>query len=369
MSDSTGGIIAPAAGEILRECQVCDAAPPVPLSLCGGCRVVHYCCRNHQVEDRPTHKSVCKDISTARADVDAVKQKLLDQDPSIFTAGPQNKLYGRLSTDPKEDGKHYIRVLTSYAEAILKAGTQQAVKEALAIYHDLLRLDREVGLHGAGNAIPALLIRLDRDQEAYDVCVWFQKKRLADNKDWLTNMETPILDIHGANIFEDLEFDNWLKNWSDDKAVRSNIPRSACVLLILARLWFGFKMIVDVKDKNPAFTTAEVFKKTREVFPIDIVERHPEWLEDDAAKAKLIQGTLLGATSLAGALGVYNDKYFKLLENPHLRGSRQPTAPNPKSEDEAFWAFDQTYKAWEETPKALDLIMGWTKHVGVRTEL
>lgn len=39
MSENAQGIIAPAAGEIQRECQVCDATAPKPLSLCAACRV------------------------------------------------------------------------------------------------------------------------------------------------------------------------------------------------------------------------------------------------------------------------------------------------------------------------------------------
>jgi hypothetical protein len=361
MSGSTEGIISPATGEILKECQVCDAAPPVPLSLCGGCRVVYYCCRKHQVEDRPTHKSVCKDISTAKQALDDTKANLIAWGgENILTPSYDNGSYGRFLHGGEKTCSEYIRAMDKYATALISAGTQQGLVDALAMYQEMLRLDRGGGIN-ADKVIPGLLIQLDRDQEAYDFCAWFQNNIGSDG--WAyKDMTKPMLDLQGADPTKDLEL------WSREGAINKNIERTSCVVLILARLYFGFRMAAEVQGKNSKFTTNEVFKQTRETFPIDILERHPEWLADDDAKGKFISSILLPAMSIYNGIEQYNSLYWKLLAEPSERDKHKGpiSRAEPGSADEARLAFERTYAAWDATPGALKLIMGWAKEASLR---
>ncbi|KAK0623907.1 hypothetical protein B0T14DRAFT_191091 [Immersiella caudata] len=367
MSSSTEGIIAPKAGEILTECQVCDAAPPVPLSLCGGCRVVYYCCRNHQLEDRPAHKEACKEIVAAKAEVEKAKRELLGQNPDIFTPGPQNRFYGVFCSSGTGPTQDYIRTLTLCSKALLLVKTQQAVVNALAINREMLRLERRgigAAVH-ADQAIAPLLIRLDRDQEAYDFCAWWQSIPERENADWLTSdKERPMLDLHGADPLENMS------QWFGEEAVSKNLIRASSVLLILARLFFGFRMALEIQKRSPTLTTAEVLKKTAEVFPIDILQRHPEWLDVAENREKLVKEIVIGANIIASSIGQYNKWYFFFLENPHEKSKRARKSiirqSTPGSPEEAEDAFDLTHDAWLATPGALDLVMGWAKSSGLR---
>ncbi|KAK4450456.1 hypothetical protein QBC34DRAFT_437287 [Podospora aff. communis PSN243] len=367
MSSSVEGIIAPAAGEVLMECQVCDAAAPVPLSLCGGCRVVYYCCRDHQLEDRPAHKDACKEIVAAKAEVEEKKRALLSWNSEALTPGPQNKYYGVFFACGASTTQDYIRALFRLAPALLKAKTQRAVVESLEVYREMLQLDRQgvgMGIH-ADQVIAPLLLRLDRDQEAYDFCAWWQALPKREKTSWLVkDTQRPMLDLQGANPIENT------KQWYGDqgnKAVRENIIRASSVVLILARLYFGLRMALGIQEKNPTWTSAEVFEKTAEVFPIDILKRHPEWFDVMENRAMLLKEIVIGANLITSTIGQYNGHYWFYMEHPdemkkHVKSFRTL----PGSPEEAICAVEHTLEAWEATPAALDLVMNWTKKMGLR---
>ena len=55
-----------------KHCFVCRSKDN--LSLCARCRVVYYCCREHQTDDWKKHKAICKKLGEARRD-----EKLMDR--------------------------------------------------------------------------------------------------------------------------------------------------------------------------------------------------------------------------------------------------------------------------------------------------
>lgn len=55
-------------------CQVCGQEDG--LLQCAGCKVVSYCGRDHQVADRPLHKSACRAIRKARVKMEHEEQIL-----------------------------------------------------------------------------------------------------------------------------------------------------------------------------------------------------------------------------------------------------------------------------------------------------
>jgi len=338
MSENAG-IIAPAAGEILKECQLCDRAPPVPLSLCGACRVVYYCCRDHQVEDRPTHKDVCKEVGAAKAAVDKTKGVIF-ANAALGASKPGGGL-GVSAATGRAQYNDYVGALSDYGQALIKAGTQEALVEALLTYKQMLDLRRnDPRSLNAHKIIPGLFIRLDRDQEAYDACLWIQQND-GNLNNWQTDKSVPILDLDDQYPVD-----------ADPLEVfdKENIENTSYVILILMRMHLGFKAALRAKSGNPTLTDMEVFETAHETEAMDIVARHPELLTDNAAKALFLQRTVAGAMGLAAAINEYNPFYwgklgnFDLYEDQRIEpGSVFP----PGTLSEAEQAISFTHSVWE----------------------
>ncbi|KAJ5371429.1 uncharacterized protein N7496_007521 [Penicillium cataractarum] len=58
--------------ELPSGCEVCGKKDG--LLQCSGCKVVSYCGRDHEVADRPSHKSACSAIRRARVKMEHEEQ-------------------------------------------------------------------------------------------------------------------------------------------------------------------------------------------------------------------------------------------------------------------------------------------------------
>ncbi|RBQ78845.1 hypothetical protein FVER53590_13532 [Fusarium verticillioides] len=86
-----------------------------------------------------------------------------------------------------------------YITAILNVRTGEAVEIALEESLDMLRLCRGDNL-GVRSQIPALYLRLGRDQEAYGFIKWYAAK--GDSMYNWSDMSLPFLDLEGEGAFE-----------------------------------------------------------------------------------------------------------------------------------------------------------------------
>ncbi|KAF4949942.1 hypothetical protein FGADI_8543 [Fusarium gaditjirri] len=86
-----------------------------------------------------------------------------------------------------------------YMTAILNVRTGGAIEIALEEALELLRLSRGDNL-GVRSQVPALYLRLDRDQEVYDFIKWYAMK--GDSKYEWHNTRLLFLDLKGEDTFE-----------------------------------------------------------------------------------------------------------------------------------------------------------------------
>jgi hypothetical protein len=89
-------------------------------------------------------------------------------------------------------------------EHLLRMGTRDGVQEALEHMRDMLRLSR-YDHFCLQRMIPALMLRLDLDQECYDFVKWWATANFDGSYDW-RDMALPFLDIRGADVLEDPAF-------------------------------------------------------------------------------------------------------------------------------------------------------------------
>ncbi|KAK1752789.1 hypothetical protein QBC47DRAFT_389272 [Echria macrotheca] len=237
----------------------------------------------------------------------------------------------------------------------------------------MLRLDRKN--EDARNAIPGLLLQFDRDQDAYDFIVWFQRgwKKHGYTYDWLyDDLDKPMLDLHGADPSAEEALELWSR-LDDQEIAKLSLERASCAMLIMVRLSLGLAVAVDNQKEFKTKTVVETMKYAHRSFPVGLLELHPEWVEqiNDPAFTKTKNG-LMGraagiALLLADAIKKHNRLYYDMLGKPFMRGGyRDPHEDfdfvtmddgSQVSLPEARLAFDYTFAAWDRTPGALEHIM------------
>jgi hypothetical protein len=170
----------------------------------------------------------------------------------------------------------YMSLRYALIEAILKVKTRNAVQAALDHARDMLRLCRSDNL-GVRNCVPALYLRLGRDQEAYDFCKWYVTEGSRSDYDW-GDMDLPFLSVRNADVFEDVgEFDG---KYPDPGHI---IP----VILIKIRLLLDVEALHNsaaISDKIPR----EVLDQVREQLVTNVVVKEKKIMEaiDQTARIK-----------------------------------------------------------------------------------
>ena len=204
--------------------------------------------------------------------------------------------------------------------------------------------------------IPGLLIRLDRDQEAYDFCAWYMRNidptHPWDNQ-WEEDTTLPILDLHDADPSESV------LAWLTHDAMTNRLESPAYVLLVLLRLSEALVKAVQLKRADPALSPPEVIETVKETCPSDILSRHPSWLAETDTIEKRHSAVFRNALILYTTIENYNLLYFRTILHPDGKESyRDSLLPirEPRSPYEAEMAFDDTHLAWNTSKWALDVL-------------
>jgi len=192
-------------GPLCHRCPLCPSpAKGSQLLRCTGCLAVRYCSREHQVAHRGQHKSACNRIKKARAKLAQEEDAVRNATPDFMT--PANafetdvgRFWGIWST------RSYMRARFALAgENLLQLGTLDGVQEALNHLRDMLVLCRSDNM-GLRDIVPAVMLRLDLDQECYDFIKWWATCDPDGDYDW-GDTSLPYLNLHGADVFEHTDF-------------------------------------------------------------------------------------------------------------------------------------------------------------------
>ena len=150
------------------------------LVRCPGCQVVFYCSCEHQAADWPQHKQTCKPIKITRNTMAAEVDRLIMPDSRMFRGRPfENSVghfWGIVGT------RDYMRARYGHVEALLKVKNRTAVQVALDHLLDMLHLNRSDNL-GLRDFVPALYLRLGREQAFYDFIKWWYTRAQEDDYD------------------------------------------------------------------------------------------------------------------------------------------------------------------------------------------
>jgi hypothetical protein len=335
---------------IKKQCEVCKKTDD--LLRCGGCYTYYYCGRDHQTSDRPTHKTTCKTIKGTKTKVEEEEAKLharvADDDDEL----PSDVLdTGRLWAF--KPARPYLQALFEHGEILVRSWRQQGIEDALTIYLKLLKLNT-VDNQAARYLVPALYIRLGKNQEAYDFLKgWGLQFRGKPEAKQLDEPSKAYLHVKNADATEEVEL--WTGSRFLDLAFVSSLQ------LIKVRLLLGLQHLLQARAElpqgSPMPPVREILADVRGKYCDDILDRIPEIFADDASIVKK-QGELNEQLKeLFIAVDKYNKHFWPMMLQPEERdfasGSQMYTHG---SRQEAHLAFSQTYPAWCETPMAIGMI-------------
>jgi hypothetical protein len=312
----------------IPSCYFCSASPD-SLLRCSACKVVRYCSKDHQILDRPQHAHICKSIVGCSARLAFEERKLRNQpDGDMFA--PANvfeehvgHFWGMHNTRP------YMRARYALVEAFVQVRTRDAVVAALEHVMDCLRLCRSDNM-GLRDLVPALLLRLGRDQECYDFVKWYGTTGSRSDYDW-GDMNQPFLDVKGADV------------WESPKYLCGKFPdlsHIVSITLLKIRLLLAVRANLEGKEplpSNPALNQIDE-KPGRDAGEeaVTILQSHVKMLYHAVDQA--------------------NTYFWHAMRSPGKHLEACPPHYSAGSIEEMQMVLRSNYLAWKESPGAIDVV-------------
>ncbi|KAF4494274.1 hypothetical protein FAGAP_9599 [Fusarium agapanthi] len=315
------------------------------LLRCGACQTVKYCGKQHQKADRLRHKVQCIPIKQTKDKLTEEEAKLRANPGDDTDGNPFDNIMGLFwffkSTRPYMQARH------DYISAILNVRTGEAVEIALRESLEMLRLCRGDNL-GVRSQVPALYLRLGRDQEAYDFIKWYAVKG-SSTYDW-RDMSLPYLDLEGEDAFEAVI----------EKPLYYDVSFKMALMLIKIRLMKDLESLQGFLQKKPNATGEERYDYLQEEAMSDILQQRADIVARDDYK-DLIAELKRQALQLYKMVKEDNKHIWPGIENPNLYAYDVPSIYSPGSREEAVLIFRQSWYSWSETEPAIRYIRGIIK--------
>lgn len=291
----------------------------------------------------PEHKHACKLVQKNRDLLEREEQKLRAHPGDMFT--PANvfessigHFWGIVGT------RDYMRARFALVEAILKIKAFDAVQSALDNLRDMLRLCRSDNM-GVRDLVPALFLRLGRDQESYDFVKWYATAGQASDYDW-GDMSLPFLDVENADVFEPVDY---------MRGEYLDLSHTVAVTLL------KIKVLLDLKDLQSStelgkIIPQEILDNTKRFLPrTTIISEDKDIMicTDHAARIEKLSSQV---EKLYTTVNGYSPHFWQMLMKPGQHLEARPQAYSPNSIEEAQLVLQYSFDSWNETPGALEII-------------
>lgn len=239
----------------------------------------------------------------------------------------------------------YMRARFALVEALLKIKTYAAVEAAQGHIMDLLRLCRGDNM-GVRDLVPALDLRLGRDQECYDFCKWWATTGQEDHYDW-GDLDNPYLDVKNADVFEPLPA-NLIGKWP-------SLSHSVAIALLKIRLLMDLRALQNslvIGDKVPQ----EILDGVRGQLVSGSIIADNKSIIHAKDQAPLIEKIEVQVQELYTAVKDSNKHFWPALLKPGKHLTARPEAYSHGSVAQMQLILQYSYDAWMETPGAVDVI-------------
>ena len=326
-------------------CSFCNnSSTTTKFFRCQACNVVFYCGRDHQVADREDHKRACNVIKKSQQVLSSEERKLRSH-PGDFMTPPNlfdehaGHFWGILET------RTYMRARYALVEALLKIKTYAAVTVAHANVMDMLRLCRGDNM-GVRDLVPALYLRLGKDQECYDFCVWYATTGERGDYDW-GNMDLPYLDVKDADVFEPVP-KNILSKYAD-------LSHVVGITLLKIRLFLNVRAL-----RNSSMLAEKASQEILDAIRMQlvsgtIVADHID-IGDVSNQTAVVRKLQVQIKKLYRAVNTQNQHFWPALLSPGRHLTARPQAYSSGTLEQMQVVLQYSYNAWAETPGAMDMI-------------
>ena len=313
------------------------------LSLCSACRVTHYCSREHQVLHRDQHASACKAVKKSESHLKREEQKLRNSPPDFWSpANPfethVGHFWGILFT------RDYMRARYALVDALLKIRTKDAVKSASKHVRDMLRLCRSDNM-GVRDLLPALYLRLDQDQEAYDFVKWYETTGHESNYDW-GDMSLPFLDVTNADALESPRY--LCREFP-------SLTNQVCATLLKVKLLLDLRALQNasyLRQKLPG----ELVDRVKYFLPSTEIIRSNAEIVCTTDYTNRIQILSSQIDDLLYAINKTNRHFLPALIGLNIHTMDRPEVYTMGSAEEVHVKLQYWFDAWRETRGAIDVI-------------
>ena len=333
-----------------RTCEVCHRTDR--FLRCAACQAIYYCGRDHQASDRDSHKQGCLAVKKARASLQREELKLRNMPGDMFMVPDVFKnavgRFWRIS-----ETRPYMHARYGLVDALLlnfglAGGSLGVAQTALEHLLDMLRLCRTDNM-GLRDQVPSLLIRLGRDQEAYDFMKWYATTGQDSRYDW-GDMDLPFLDVKGADMLESPK-GLWPNRMFD-------VSHSAAVALIKVRALLNVQAIQNAKMALPGTLPPVIVHYICGWLVGSVVEPRRKVLLGGSKEVARLAETIKGQIRQLYKSIQKDNPYFwrSMLDNPASAIAARPGAYSPGTQSEANLILGYSFAAWAETPGAIEMI-------------
>jgi hypothetical protein len=229
-----------------------------------------------------------------------------------------------------------------HISAILNVRTGEAAEVALNESLELLRLCRGDSM-GVSSQVPALYLRLGRDQDAYDFIKWYGVKG-DSSYDW-RDMSLPYLDLKGEDAFEPVL----------EKPHYHDVGFTVALTLIKIRLMKDLESLQKFKRSKPNATGEELYDYLQEEAMSDVLLSRADIVAQDSYEGTIadLRGQIL---QLYKMIKEKNAHFWPGIMNPNIYAYDVPTGHTLGSREEAVLIFRNSWYSWSETEPAIQYI-------------
>ncbi|SMQ49996.1 unnamed protein product [Zymoseptoria tritici ST99CH_3D7] len=344
-----------------NQCSFCYKSTSAYIS-CLRCNIVQYCSSDHQAQHAPAHSSRCSTVTILTDEV-AEHRLDLENDPefgNLFDSG-----IALWSISETFAWSHTTKLLL---KALRRIPTRLAIERALDIAWHRMEAMAAVDHSGVKFMIPAFLLRLGRDQEAYDFLKWFATK----GRPPLFGAEWDF-DMEGEDAGEDLQDGGWdlqeVREWDDELKYGDQelLSPLVAVCLVKLRLWQNLRELRGAEEVLTGRLPREILDRVREEYMArDVVASSEDTIKgmrdglDLTAKIDDLQRQI---DELFFAVQRRNKYFWPLLVQPGNTLDLEVDWEEEKRE--AIDVLQHNIDAWRETAVAVHWLENKMQHVSL----
>lgn len=224
-----------------------------------------------------------------------------------------------------------------------------AVQESLHHLLDMLRLDRSDNME-LRDMVPALFIRLGRDQDAYDFAKWWTTRGRGYH--W-GDMSLPHLHLKDEDAFEEPKW--WIGS-------QVGLSHASAVMLVKVRILGDLRSMqnaeraLQVRGGGELVLPREIIDQIRgELVSGGVVAKRRDLIHGSVAKLEVIIATIQAQIrSIFKAIDSANHYFWYIMtKDPEdLLEEKRPSDYSLGSSEEAMIMAQNSYIAWKQDPEA-----------------